>query len=493
MLRASLRLFTGSLLGKLAGALREILLAYLFGTSGTVAALRAAQSATLIPVNFFSSDSLSAGFLPLYSRYHRADGHHAAALFWWLAGLLMVASTAVFLILVFGAPYWVHILVPGFGRPEHDETLEFVRIMGLGVPFYIAGALFSYLEMAHGSYVLASARAGLQSAGMISGMLAAYALHRPSLMAWGFTLAYTAYSLWGLRRLSRGGWVPPPWTIPLTDLRFVAGEFWFVIKPLIFLPVLLQGNIAAERAVASLLGVDVSAALDYAKIITDTGVLLFAVPLGLAGLSTLSRMNATQVRAQLERILPTLLLTTVPFSVALAMHSRLIVSMLYERGHFGPDSTLLTKEILWGFAIGFWAQVVAYVLIKALSAQLRNEDVFRFMAVALGSNVAINLCLYRLLGPMCLGLGACSCGLVQLLLGARALGVARLIGGRLLWFAAGALGYGMLACAIPTSVETDMAGVGLLFVAYWFGYIAIVPVLRHDVQRLWTRWRLRTA
>lgn len=493
MLKASLRLFTGSLLGKLAGALREVLLAGLFGTSGVVAALRSAQSATLIPVNFFTADTLSAGFLPLYSRYHQVDRDRAAALFWWVAGLLLAASVVIVLILIVGAPYWIRLLVPGFGPAERVQTIEFVRVMGIGVPFYVAGGLFSYLEMGHGMYTLASARATLQSAGLIAGTLLGFVLHRPSLLAWGFTLAYVAYALWGLRRVVTCGWACKPKGIHYKEISAVAGEFWRVIRPLLLLPVLLQGNIAAERAVASLLGVQVSAALDYAKFITDTGVLLLAVPLGLAGLSAISKMSVDATKALLERILPPLLLITIPFSVALAMHGQLVVAAIYERGNFRQDSTALTETILWGFAISFWAQAISYVLMKALSAQLRNSEVFRFMAVALLANVAINFGLYHWLGAAVLGVGGATYGLVLLCFSTRALHVGQLVAIRLRWLSIGSIGYGALTLLVPGRGIFGIIAAAFLFVAYWVGFVALVPVLRRDVRPLWSRWRLRTA
>lgn len=493
MLKASLRLFTGSLLGKLAGALREMLLAGLFGTSGIVAALRAAQSATLIPVNFFTADALSAGFLPLYSRYQHTDPNRASALFWWVAGLLFTISVIIVAILMLGAPYWVRLLVPGFGSGERAQTVEFLRVMGAGVPFYIAGGLFSYLEMGHASYRLASARATLQSIGMIAGTVAAYFLHAPSLLAWGFTAAYVVYAGLGLLLVVRQRWAPLPRNLGLPDLRQTAAEFWNVVKPLLLLPVLLQGSIAAERAVASLLGVDVAAALDYAKFITDTGVLLLAVPLGLAGLSTISRMGRAETESLLARVLPPLLLATIPFSVALASHGQLVVSLIYQRGHFGEESTRLTSTILWGFAVGFWPQVASYVLMKALSAQLRNVEVFRFMAVALLSNVLIDFGLYRWLGPGVLGLGSCSYGLALLFFSSRALGLGRLVGERIIWLSLGSLGYAALASLMPVRGLIGGSVVTALFLVYWIAYTALVPVLRRDVSQLWNMWRLRAA
>lgn len=489
MLKAGMKLFSGSLFGKLAGALREMLLAYLFGTSGVVASIRAAQSATLIPVNFFTADSLSAGFLPLYSLNLQRDPQRANALFWWVAGLLLLMSVLTVVILYAGAPYWIHVLVPGFGPVERAATIDFVRVMGAGVPFYIAGGLFSYLEMGNGCYTLASARAALQSVGMILGTAGAYLFHMPSLLAWGFTAAYAVYCVWGVMRIVMRGWVPSPNGLTRLQIADVAKEFWRVVRPLIFLPIILQGNIVAERAVASLLGVSASSALDYAKFITDTGVLLLAVPFGLAGLSTFSQMSRENTKAMIEKSLPIMLIATIPLSVGLLAHGELVISLVYQRGSFDAASTLLTETILRGFAAGFWAQVISYILIKALSAQLRNKEVFCYMALALGANVLINFLLYRWVGPSVLGMASCAYAFVLLALASRSLGVGKVISKRCLWFSPGVIGYLLLASLVPKQGIEGLLFAVALFVPYWALFIACAPPLRGDVIPFWLKWR----
>lgn len=458
-----------------------------------VASIRAAQSATLVPVNFFTADSLSAGFLPLYCRYLRSDPRRASTLFWWVAALLLLASCLVLLILLVCTPQWIQFLVPGFGAEERLRTVDFVQTMGVGVPFYLAGGLLSYLEMGHNSYTLVSIRATLQSVGMIAGTLAAYILHQPSLLAWGFTLAYMVYAGLGVWRVTANDWLPRSQRLQRSDLREVATEFWSVIKPLLFLPIFLQGNIVAERAVASLLGVDASAALDYAKFITDTGVLLLAVPLGLAGLSAISQMTRDESGSLLRRILPGLLLVTVPLSVALAAHGHLVVSLVYQRGRFDESSTKLTQTILGGFAIGFWAQVIGYVLIKVLSAQLRNSEVFRYMVIALLSNVVINFALYKFIGPSVMGLGSCVYGGVLLFFCAKTLGLGRLIGERLFWLGIGSAGYVVAAFFLPESGWIGLLIAGVAFLAYWVPFVMVVPVLRCDVLPILAQCKVRVV
>src|SRR5690242_15376074 len=79
--RLALSLLTGGLLGKVAGLARELLLAAFYGTGDVVAAFRIAQAASLVPVNFITSDALNAGFLPLYQGRRDDDPDDAHALY----------------------------------------------------------------------------------------------------------------------------------------------------------------------------------------------------------------------------------------------------------------------------------------------------------------------------------------------------------------------------------------------------------------------------
>ena len=78
-------------------------------------------------------------------------------------------------------------------------------VMALGVPFYVSTGLGSYLELSNGGYRLVSARATVQSVGLIAGTCLAYWTDEPIFLAWGFTGAYMAMALWSQVRLRRIG------------------------------------------------------------------------------------------------------------------------------------------------------------------------------------------------------------------------------------------------------------------------------------------------
>lgn len=59
------------------------------------------------------------------------------------------------------------------------------------------------------------------------------------------------------------------------EIKGVIGDFWSILKPLLLLPLLLQGNITLERALSSLVSLEAVSSLDYAKFVTETVVFFY--------------------------------------------------------------------------------------------------------------------------------------------------------------------------------------------------------------------------
>lgn len=478
MLRAALSLFLGSLAGKIVGVAREVLLASLFGTGSAVAALRVAQTATMIPVQFFVADSLNAAFVPLHSTYAADSQRRREHLFAVVSVLLLGISVVVSAGLLVAAPRWVSLLAPGLDSQTSSLASSFLFVMALSVPFVIISALFSYLEMANRSYTLASLRATVQSIGVVLGTITAYWFSNPQLLAWGFTGAYIFFSGWAVLLLKRSGFLcwPRPWV--WRDAAEALEQFWKVLRPLLLLPAMLQGAIAIERGVASLLGTTAVAGLDYAKFITETGVLLLAVPLGLASLATLGGLSRSEARTRLLEVIPALLLLTAPVSAFLTVNAHAVVRLVYQRGAFGGESAAVTGSILGGLALGFWAHVVGYTLVKALNAQLRNREVLFLMAGGLIAQSVLNLSLYRVVGPVALGIGSSAYGVIVFAFTVRAFKLTRHLARHLAWIALGTLLYVPFGLwAAGDTILNCVMGV-IAFAVFWPLYVLAVPVLR---------------
>jgi peptidoglycan biosynthesis protein MviN/MurJ (putative lipid II flippase) len=475
------RLVLGGLVGKLLGLLREVLLAAAYGTGVPATATRVAQTATLVPVDLFTADVLTAGFLPLHKELLRADPERAATLFrglrraLWGLGCLLTAG------LVVGARPVVDLVAPGLEPRTAGTSAQFLQVMALGIPSYLQYALLSYLEMSHGGFRLSSVRATVQNVGLIASLGLAWVLHTPVLVATGFAAAYLVLHVWGLATMRRRGLLPPAGRVRDGSL---AGRLWVRLRPLLLLPVILQSSVVTERVVASLLGDEVVAAVDYARFIASTGVNLLAVPLGLAGLAALSGLDATVARERLAAILPGLLLVVAPISVVLTVGSGPVVEVLYARGAFDAAAVTTSASVLAGFGVGFWAQSCAYVLVKALNAAGRNRVAALSLLAGLVVTLAVNVGLHGWLGPVTLGLAASAGAVVTTVVAARALGVLGSLARWVLGCLPVAAVAGLLAQLVGASGWAGALGVTAVVLVVWAVACALLPPWRRVVVAL---------
>jgi putative peptidoglycan lipid II flippase len=240
MRRAIIQIFTGNLLSKALGLIREVLTAALFGTGQAVGAFRVAQSGTLAPVNFFTSDSLNSAFIPQYKKFRAVSFNKAQTFFWSLTAIFCLLAILIGAFLWLSASPWVNVLAPGLESETAMLAISLLKIMALGVPFYLLSAILMFLGMANDDFVPMAIRPVVQNLGMIVGALLAFALHDILFLAWGFTVSYIVFATWLMFRCFQLGFLGMPniWAWP--NVREVLHAFWLTLRPLLLLPVMLR-------------------------------------------------------------------------------------------------------------------------------------------------------------------------------------------------------------------------------------------------------------
>lgn len=483
MRKSIVQLFGGNLLSKLLGLGREVLTAALFGTGQEIGAYRVAQTSTLVPINFLTSDSLNSAFVPKYKSLMEVSQDYAQTLFWSLFTIFIFFSFFLSIILWQLADLWVGTIAPGLDSDTSLMAVEMLRVMAIGIPFYLLSALLMFLGMAHSDFIPMAVRPSIQNIGLIIGAALAFLLKNAIFLAWGFVLSYAFFGTWSALRAYKSKLLCWPEKWVWLSVKEVLTAFWKTLRPLLFLPLLLQGNIAVERAVASLIGLSVVSSIDYAKFVSETLILLVSVPIAFSGLGYWSGLKHEEMNEKLKELFSPVLLISISASLFLATNSGAVIDVIYSRGAFDAASVDRTSDILFGISIGLWAQVLGYVLIKALNAQLRNGAVLRVMAVALFSNVIFNLVFYPYLGAMTLGVGNSIYGLVLLGGTLTALGLWRAVLIRGWSLAVAAFGYLLLGYSLPQLDTTWLRLFISIIVAliYWTLFILIIPDMRQSV------------
>lgn len=497
MKKAISQLLGGNMLSKILGLIREILMAKFFGTGDINGAYRIAQTGTLVPINFMTSDSLNSAFIPLYKKYLTENEFRASTFKVCMFLFFAVISLLIFFVLFFLSDYWVGIMAPGINGNARKITNELFKIMAICCPFYLCSGLINYLSMAHGDYKPMSMRASIQNVGMLLGVVAAYYYNNYLLLAWGFTGSYIVFSVWALMRAKRGQILNLPERFDMTEVKQVMSSFWITLRPLLLLPLILQGNITLERALASLISIDVVSALDYARFITDTVTFILSVPIAFAGLPVWSSQSPEVVREKLITIYNWLALLSINMSFFIFVYAKDIVVLLFMRGEFNSHSVAVTTDIMQGMCIGLWAQVIGYIFIKALSAHLNNKQVLIVMIIALLSNALVNLVTYNIWGAFGLGIGNSIYGLVMFICSGYYLKIVRDLIPAALKIIPGLIIYTLLLVLSsqfiigPDNVLIKLLMNGSLFLIFMLLWAMLFPMYRNDIKGMFIRKRHR--
>ncbi|MFC7274529.1 murein biosynthesis integral membrane protein MurJ [Paractinoplanes rhizophilus] len=488
------RLLLGGIAGKVLGVVREVLLAALFGAGRAVGANRVALTGTMVPLNFFTADALSAGFLPLYVQYRQDNPAMALALYRSVRTLFVGLSVALLIALQLARGFWIDLLAPGLDHSTAALASSMLAVAALGMPFLLLYSLDNLVALERDDVRLINLRASFQSVGLISATVVAYLTGDAVLLAWGFTTPYFLLWCFGVYWLRKKQYLDGPEParrlsrIERSHYKIVLGMFWRRLRPLLLIPVLLQGSISVERAVGSLLGVEVVAATEYSRFVVDSLMALIAAPLGLAGLAAFARMRTHEVHDGLRRMLGPILLVTVPLSIALGVNSRGIITVLYARGEFDQRAVDVTSIMLLGFSLGIWANVLGHTLVKVLNARGHNRRAAVANGLSFGIAATVNLVMWRYTGPFTLGLASAVGGVVMFVGAAVSLKIVRHSLGLLVLLAPGIAGATAAGWLLAGDGLVRLAGSCALIGLVWLGYVMLVPSLRAAfVTGLWSR------
>lgn len=383
---------------RILGLFRERALAYFFGVGAHADVWQAAFKVPNLLQNLLGEGTISAAFIPIYSRMieeerYETAGQFAGAIF----GLLLAVAGGLSLLGVVLAEPVVSALAPGFiGDAARVEA------GGLAVNrFAIAVRAVRIIFPMAGVLVLSAWALGVLNS------------HRQ------FFLPYVAPALWNAAIIAFlfGGayWATgTPWaaddlaTARLTQVLLAGcvgalggGACQFLIQ----LPAVVRampgfelslstrvegvreavqafGPVVAGRGVAQLSGyldiflasflaVGALSALRYAQLLYMLPVSLFGMSVAASELPELSRLTKETVTPFIQRLrrsIRQIAFLTIPTVVGYLTFGVLIVGALFRTGHFRVGDTWLVTLVLGGYALGILATTVSRLLQNAFYA-----------------------------------------------------------------------------------------------------------------------------
>ncbi|MBV8352167.1 MAG: murein biosynthesis integral membrane protein MurJ, partial [Verrucomicrobia bacterium] len=146
---------TGIMLSRVAGLIRERVLAHYLGTLPAADAFRAALRIPNFLQNLFGEGVLSASFIPVYSRLLAASDEKAANDLASVVGsILAVLTSSLVIIGILSAPLLIDAIAPGFTGETRQLTIALVQILFPGVGALVMSAWCLGILNSHGRFFL---------------------------------------------------------------------------------------------------------------------------------------------------------------------------------------------------------------------------------------------------------------------------------------------------------------------------------------------------
>lgn len=466
--------------------LRDMSLAYFFGTSGIADAFRVSLLATLVLTTFFMEDVLSGAFVPLYVRFRSHQFHRAGRLLRFTAAYLLVVSMILVAVIWFGAGLLLNLIAPGMSPESRGIAVQMVRWMCLGVPFYCLSALISLYGICINRFRPIALRPAFQNASLLLVIPVAALSRNPGWIGLGFPIAfavYLGYVIWEFR----GSWSV---SVPASSVHEIGGEGGALFRtalPLVYMMALGQLLAVVDRAAASFVGVGAIASLEYARVFVESPHVLVGAAIATTALSRFSGRGQDEISERAPRLILSLLTCSLGLMAILEIAAPELVSVVYQHGKFDAAGAESVTHALRGLSVGGAFMTTSYLMNRVLSSQLRNRESILPMFVCLLVAALSNVLLARPLGVFGVGLAMTIAYAVMCALLARRLGILRAMWRRTpVWVTAGALTY-LTAIAIRQIGVPAIARLALFASACgltWLVGIGLFPSGRVDLAVL---------
>lgn len=411
-----------TLLSRILGFLRDAVIAWYFGAGQYSDAFIAAFRIPNLLRKLLGEGSISNAFVPVLTDYLAIDGRKEAfrlarSALWVLSIILVVIS----LIGILLSPLIVKIIAPGFiDAPDKLAlTITLTRIMFPYIFFIGLVALCMGILNVFGHFAapalapvllnlaiilsvfflcphLNTPVLGLAIGVMIGGILQLI-LQLPVMARQGFNF-WQKTKIWhpGLKKMSR------------------------LMPPVILGGAVYQINVLVGTLLASFLPEGSVAVLYFADRLVQFPLGIFAIAAATAVLPSLSRQAALNDLSALKdtfgyAVRLTLFLT-IPSMLGLIVLRVPIITMLFQRGEFSPQATLLTAQALLYYAIGLWAFSAVRIVAATFFALKDTRTPMVMATVSILANIGLGIVLMKPLAHAGLALATSLASILNLAL-----------------------------------------------------------------------------
>ena len=412
LFRSGLVVSAMTMISRVFGLLRDMVIAYFFGSAAGADAFFLAFRIPNFFRRLFAEGAFSQAFVPVLSEYKAqrspAEVRELVSLTTGSLGLLLLFATTIGMV---GAELVIGIFAPGYlYHGEEEKFILAADMLRLTFPYLLLismTALSGSILNTYGRFAVPAFTPVLLNVSLICcAFLLRDHLTRPIMaLAWGVLIAGVAQLTFQLPFLLRLKLLP----LPRSGFRDPGvRRVGALMLPAIFGASVSQINLLVDTLLASFLETGSLSWLYYSDRLLELPLALFGITLATVILPGLSRQHAEKeddaFNKTLDWALRSVVLFGLPASVALVYLSDELIATLFYQGEMTQRDVSMAGMSLAAYGAGLLGHLLVKVLAPGYFARQDTRTPVRFGVVAMFANILLNLALIRHLGHVGLAL-----------------------------------------------------------------------------------------
>ncbi|MDA9711670.1 murein biosynthesis integral membrane protein MurJ [Luminiphilus sp.] len=399
LVRSSAVVGGATMLSRVLGLLRDVVLANLIGANGNADAFFVAFKIPNFLRRLFAEGAFAQAFVPVLADTREKGGREAVReLIDRVAGMLGGTLLLVTLITVMASPLVATLFAPGFLRDPEKLALT-GDLIKLTFPYLLLISLTGFAGAILNSYqrfaVPALTPVILNLCLIAAALWAAPSFDEPVVaLSLGVLVAGFAQLLFQVPALTGIGLVPRPrWAPGHEGVRRIL----ILMVPALFGVSVSQINLLLDTVLASLLPSGSVSWLYYSDRLTELPLGVFAIAIATVILPTLSdqraRADDPAFASTLAWAIRSVLSIAVPATLALAVLAEPLLATLFQYGAFSAEDRTMAAASLRAYTLGLGAFMLVKVLVPGFYARQDMRTPVRVGIIAMVSNMVLNVAL----------------------------------------------------------------------------------------------------
>jgi putative peptidoglycan lipid II flippase len=387
-----------TLIVRLAAFLKEQIVASRFGTTDAIDAFLVALMIPAFIITLVSS-SLNSALIPTYIQVKEKQGKAASQRL--LSNVVLCnigLLTLVTLVAIATASLYLPYLARGFNSEKINLTFQLMLVIAPVVLVSTIGTTWSAAFNAGEKFALAALNPIITPLITIIILLVGQGLGVFTLAISLLIGAILEAILLGIFLSKQGIDVLPKWSQPDDNLRQVFGQY----MPAIAGALLMNSTGIIDQSMAAMLPSGSVAALNYGNRVIALPITLLATALSTALVPYFSKMVAKEdwsgLIYTLKRYFLCCLVITIPIGLLFFGLSEPITKLIYQRGQFSYEDTLLVSRIQSMYSIQIPFYVTNILVVRLISALRANSILMWGSLVNAIVNVLLNIFFIKTMG-----------------------------------------------------------------------------------------------